>query len=161
LLGELAEYVRLLASNGPLVLVLEEMQWADSWSWDALEHLIRQLDGDRIMICMTFLTEASSFGSGPHDSAWIRRAGLRPELSRQITVANLTRDEVKQWLDAAFHRKSSDASYSRSSTGNRGQSALHRASASVAGRGRVHLAQRNPLGVDSVSSSASPPADPR
>ena len=102
---QLAEYVRLLASNGPLVLVLEEMQWADSWSWDALEHLIRQLDGDRIMICMTFLTEASSFGSGPHDSAWIRRAGLRPELSRQITVANLTRDEVKQWLDAVFHRQ--------------------------------------------------------
>ncbi len=64
LLGELAEYVRLLASDGPLVLVLEEMQWADSWSWDALEHLIRQLDGDRIMICMTFRTEASGVGAG-------------------------------------------------------------------------------------------------
>jgi tetratricopeptide (TPR) repeat protein len=105
LLGELAEYVRLLASNGPLVLVLEEMQWADSWSWDALEHLIHQLDGDRIMICMTFRTEAIGVGSGPHDSTWMRRAGLRPELTRQITVANLTRDEVKQWLDAAFHRQ--------------------------------------------------------
>jgi tetratricopeptide (TPR) repeat protein len=105
LLGELAEYVRLLASNGPLVLVLEEMQWADSWSWDALEHLIRELDGDRIMICMTFRTETSGFGSGPHDSTWMRRASLRPELVREITVANLTRDEVKQWLDAAFHRQ--------------------------------------------------------
>jgi diguanylate cyclase (GGDEF)-like protein len=107
LLGELAEYVRLLASDGPLVLVLEEMQWADSWSWDALEHLIGQLDGDRIMICMTFRTEASGVGggSGPHDNTWMRRASLRPELTRQITVANLTRDEVKQWLDAAFHRQ--------------------------------------------------------
>ncbi|HEV8447009.1 MAG TPA: AAA family ATPase [Gemmatimonadaceae bacterium] len=105
LLGELADYVRLLASDRPFVLVLDEMQWADSWSWDALEHLIGQLDRDRIMICLAFRTETSGLGSGPHDSTWMRRASSRPELARQISIANLTRDEVKQWLDAAFHRQ--------------------------------------------------------
>ncbi len=101
LLGELTEYVRSLASGRPLVLVLDEMQWADSTSWDALEHLISQLDRDRIMICMTFRTD------GPHDAAWggARHLTERPELMRQVSVANLTRDEVKQWLDAAFHRQ--------------------------------------------------------
>ncbi len=101
LLGELTEYVRSLASGRPLVLVLDEMQWADATSWDALEHLIAQLDRDRIMICMTFRTE------GPHDAAWggARHLTSRPELMRHITVASLTRDEVKQWVEAAFHRQ--------------------------------------------------------
>lgn len=99
LLGELTDYVRSLASGRPLVLVLDEMQWADSTSWDALEHLIGQLDRDRIMICMTYRTD------GPNDAGWMRRVTSRPELTRQITIANLTRDEVKQWLEAAFHRQ--------------------------------------------------------
>jgi len=105
LLGELADYVRSLASDRPLVLVLDEMQWADSTSWDALEHLIGQLDRDRIMICMAFRTDGSGIGGGPHDAGWMRRVTARPELNRQLTVANLTRDEVKQWVDAAFHRQ--------------------------------------------------------
>ena len=33
------------------------------------------------------------------------RRSSRPELTREITIANLTRDEVKQWLEAAFHRQ--------------------------------------------------------
>jgi tetratricopeptide (TPR) repeat protein len=102
LLGEVTDYVRLLASDRTLVLVLDEMQWADSTSWDALDHLIGQLDRDRIMICMTFRTDGSV--GGPHDG-WMRRVASRPELTRQITIANLTRDEVKQWLEAAFHRQ--------------------------------------------------------
>jgi tetratricopeptide (TPR) repeat protein len=98
LLGELSDYVRSLALNRPLVLVLDEMQWADSTSWDALEHLIGQLNRDRIMICMTYRT------APPVDGA-LRRVSLRPELTREITIANLTRDEVKKWLEAAFHRQ--------------------------------------------------------
>ena len=39
--------------NGRSCLVLDEMQWADATSWDALEHLVTQLDTDRIMICLT------------------------------------------------------------------------------------------------------------
>ena len=109
LLGELTDYVRLLASGRTLVLVLDEMQWVDSSSWDALEHLIGQLGRDRIMICMTFRTDGSGpgggAGSGPHDAGWMRRVTSRPELARHITIANLTREEVKQWLDAAFHRQ--------------------------------------------------------
>src|SRR5262249_34418764 len=106
LLGELTDYVRLLASDRTLVLMLDEIQWADSSSLDALEHLIGQLDRDRIMICMTFRTDGSGAGSGsgPHDASWMRRITPRPELARQITIANLTREEVKQWLEAAFHR---------------------------------------------------------
>ena len=103
LLNELTDYVRSLAATheGPLMLVLDEMQWADTTSWDALEHLVGQLDRDRILICTTHRMN----GVGPQDSASLRRLAARPELARELTIANLTRDEVKQWIDAAFHRQ--------------------------------------------------------
>ena len=99
LLAELSEYVRSLAATRPLVIVLDEMQWADSTSWDALENLIGQLDTDRIMICLTQRPES------PHAAAPHREMLNRHEIVREMTISRLTRDEVKQWLEAAFHRQ--------------------------------------------------------
>ncbi|MDB4877094.1 MAG: diguanylate cyclase [Gemmatimonadetes bacterium] len=99
LLGELSDYVRALASERPLVVVLDEMQWADSTSWDALEHLLTQLDTDRIMVCIAQRPDSVS-DSSPH-----RQMLARHDLVRELTISRLTRDEVKQWLEAAFHRQ--------------------------------------------------------
>jgi GGDEF domain-containing protein/tetratricopeptide (TPR) repeat protein len=99
LFGELTEYVRALASDRLLVLLLDEMQWADGTTWDALEHLVTHLDSDRIMIVLTYRPD-SAFEASPH-----RQMLSRFEIARQITITRLTRDEVKQWLEATFHRQ--------------------------------------------------------
>ena len=99
LLGELTEFVRALSSKRPLVVVLDEMQWADSTSWDALEHLLTQLDTDRIMVCLALRPDSTTEGT-PH-----RQMLARHEIVREVTLSRLTRDEVKQWLEAAFHRQ--------------------------------------------------------
>lgn len=99
LLGELTDFVRGLASTRPVVLVLDEMQWADGTSWDALEYLISQLDSDRIMICIAQRPDPA-FEASPY-RAMLRRS----EITRELTLSRLTRDEVKQWLEAAFHRQ--------------------------------------------------------
>lgn len=99
LLGELTEYVRTLASSRLFVLVLDEMQWADGTTWDALEHLITQLDADRMMVILTHRPDAAYDGS-PH-----KQMLARFEIARELTLSRLTRDEVKQWLEAAFHRQ--------------------------------------------------------
>jgi len=99
LLGELAEYVRAMAANRPLVLVLDEMQWADGTSWDALEHLLTQLDADRIMICLAQRPDPT-YETSPH-----RQMLARHDFVRELTISRLTRDEVKQWLEAALHRQ--------------------------------------------------------
>jgi tetratricopeptide (TPR) repeat protein len=99
LLVELTEYVRALAATRPLVIALDEMQWADSTSWDALEHLIGQLDNDRILICLAQRPD-TSYEIAPH-----REMLNRHEIFRELTISRLTRDEVKQWLEAAFHRQ--------------------------------------------------------
>jgi tetratricopeptide (TPR) repeat protein len=97
LLSELAAYIRARAAERPLLIVLDEMQWADSTSWDALEHLLGQLDTDRLMICLTQRPDSITENS-PH-----RQMLQRHEILRELTISRLTRDEVKQWLEAAFH----------------------------------------------------------
>lgn len=97
--GELSEYVRAIAAERPLVLVLDEMQAADPSSWDALEHLLGQLDTDRILICLAHRPD-STYDVSPH-----RHMLGRHEIAREIVLSRLTRDEVKQWLEAAFHRQ--------------------------------------------------------
>jgi tetratricopeptide (TPR) repeat protein/GGDEF domain-containing protein len=99
LLGELTEYFRSIAAERPLVLVLDEMQVADSTSWDALEHMLSQLDTDRILVCLAHRPD-SAYDTSPH-----RQMLSRHEIAREIVLSRLTRDEVKQWLEAAFHRQ--------------------------------------------------------
>jgi len=99
LLGELTSYIRARAAERPLVIVLDEMQWADTTSWDALEHLVSQVDTDRIMICLTQRPD-STFDTAEHQQMLKRH-----DIARELMLSRLTRDEVKQWLEAAFHRQ--------------------------------------------------------
>ena len=100
LLEEIAEYIRIASTTRPLVIVLDDMQWADSASWDTLEYLVPQLDKERLLICMTIRSE-ETFG----ETLERRRRLSRNELFHEISLSRLTRDEVKQWMEAAFHRQ--------------------------------------------------------
>ncbi len=100
LLEEIATFIRAAAAARPLVIVLDEMQWADGTSWDALEHIIEHLGNDRLMICFAARSERAFA-----DSTDRRRALSRFPTYRTIELSALTRDEVKQWLEAAFHRQ--------------------------------------------------------
>lgn len=100
LLEELSEYIRLTARARPLVLVLEEMQWVDQASWDALDHLLTQLERERIMIGIT-LSEMPA----QTDIAERRRLLSRIECYHEIRLSRLTRDEAKRWLESAMHRQ--------------------------------------------------------
>lgn len=97
--AELTEYFRTIAAERPLVLVLDEMQAADATSWDALEHLLAQLDTDRILICLAHRPD-TTYDTSPH-----RQMLSRHDIAREIVLSRLTREEVKQWLEAAFHRQ--------------------------------------------------------
>jgi len=100
LLQELTDYVRAAAAAHPLVIVLDEMQCADAASWDALDHLVRRLGRDRIMVCLTIRTER-----GKVEPDEYRRLIASHPLNREITLGALTREEVKQWLLVVFHRQ--------------------------------------------------------
>jgi tetratricopeptide (TPR) repeat protein len=94
---ELADYLRLVAQQRPLVLLLENLQWADPASWDALEYLIPQMESERILFALTLQADAE----GDAREQWDRLAE-RPRHS-EIHLSHLTRDDVKRWLEIAIH----------------------------------------------------------
>lgn len=100
LLEELSAYVRQSAAGRPLVILLDEMQWADVASWDALEHVIEQLDTERVLICLAIKSDAAFVEAND------RRTGLaRFDIYQEVMLSRLTREEVKRWLEAVFHNQ--------------------------------------------------------
>jgi diguanylate cyclase (GGDEF)-like protein len=100
LLEEISEYVRLSARARPLIIMLDEMQWADTASWDALDHLLTQMERERIMICLTMRDDPNQA-----DISRRREALGRIDGYHEVRLNRLTRDEVKRWLEAAMHKQ--------------------------------------------------------
>ena len=99
LLEELADFLRLAAQQRPLLILLDDMQWADWASWDALEHIVPQLESERIVLALTIRT-----GDQSDDALerWSRLAS-RPHHD-EIRMTRLTRDDVKRWVEGAMAR---------------------------------------------------------
>lgn len=57
LLQEIQEFVTLAAQERPLVVVLDDMQWADDGTWDVLELLVARLREQRLLIALTVRPE--------------------------------------------------------------------------------------------------------
>jgi predicted ATPase len=97
LLEELADFLRLAAQQRPLLILLDDMQWADAASWDALEHLVPQLESERMVLVLTIRT-----GDQSDDALerWSRLAS-RPHHD-ELRMTRLTRDDVKRWVEGAM-----------------------------------------------------------
>ena len=100
LLEELFSHIAHSSEARPLILVLDEMQWADDTSWEALSHIVGRLTSERILIFLTCRAEREFA-----DAAERRQVLKRNALYSEIVLSRLTRDEVKQWLSAAFHKQ--------------------------------------------------------
>ena len=100
LLEELVLYLRGASEARPLTIVLEDMHWADTASWDALEYVLAQLTTERICIALTIRSEEAAYGPVRE-----RRQRLsRDERVRELRLERLTSTEVREWLQGALHR---------------------------------------------------------
>ncbi len=97
LLAELATYISDAATRRPLVIVLDDMQSADSATWDAFEHVVTQLDREPILLCLTLRMEDVT----PEMHERMRRLVVNRRIHEQA-LARLTRDELRRWVDAVF-----------------------------------------------------------
>ena len=98
LLVELAAYITDAAQHGPLVIVLDDLQAADAASWDALEHVVTQLATEPVLLCITLRMEDVT----PELHERMRKLVQNRRLHEQA-LARLTRDELRRWVDTAFH----------------------------------------------------------
>lgn len=97
-LDELVAYIRAAAQSRPLMLVLDDVQWADNASWEALEHLVSMVDFDRLLIALTVRREdAQQFEA-------TRRRLSRSACYREIRLERLTSSEVGEWLADVLHQ---------------------------------------------------------
>jgi diguanylate cyclase (GGDEF)-like protein/putative nucleotidyltransferase with HDIG domain len=100
LLEELVAYLRGASEARPLTIVLEDMHWADTASWDALEYVLAQLTTERVCIALTIRSEEAAYGPVRE-----RRQRLsRDERVRELRIERLTAHEVREWLQGALHR---------------------------------------------------------
>jgi diguanylate cyclase (GGDEF)-like protein len=97
LVEEISTYIRTAASLHPVVLLLDDMQWADTGTWDALEHVLSQLTHEQIVLCVTLRTEDLR-----GETLERRNRLLRDERFSEIALGRLSESDVRQWLAGVF-----------------------------------------------------------
>jgi diguanylate cyclase (GGDEF)-like protein/putative nucleotidyltransferase with HDIG domain len=93
LLEELEDFLRIATSARPLMIVLDDMQWADAASWDSLEFLLTRLGDQRMLTCVNIRPEDMSEAA----ESRLRRLS-RSERCHEMALSRLSRDEIGQWL---------------------------------------------------------------
>jgi DNA-binding SARP family transcriptional activator len=97
LLSSAAELIRSTALHAPLLIVLEDLQWADVSSLAALEYLSRHLGRSPILILGTYRAEEVS---DSHRLAAIAQRLARDGLAQHLALEALTLEEAAELVGA-------------------------------------------------------------
>src|SRR3954463_145071 len=103
LFDEVVAYLRMASASRPIVVVLDDMQWADNPSWGFIEHVVASLERDRILIALTVRTEDAERSVVER----MRRLS-RDERYSEIPLRRLSEREVAVWLDHVFAHQDID-----------------------------------------------------
>ncbi|MGA2682600.1 MAG: BREX system ATP-binding domain-containing protein [Candidatus Bathyarchaeia archaeon] len=93
-----AKELLFLSTKKPLILVLEDIHWADSASLSLLHYLARQAVSERILIVATFRSEELNVRVEGHSNSLSKELLLmgREDLYREVKLSSLTRDAVRR-----------------------------------------------------------------
>jgi tetratricopeptide (TPR) repeat protein len=98
-----------LSARNPLIVVLDDIHWADSASLSLLHYLARQVGSERILILATFRKEELGVDSKGHPNQLSRVLLLmgRDDLYKEIKLSNLGSDDVgriaESMLEGSVH----------------------------------------------------------
>jgi diguanylate cyclase (GGDEF)-like protein/putative nucleotidyltransferase with HDIG domain len=95
LFDEITECLRSAATEHPLLVVLDDVQWADEATWDALEHLVLQLSSVGVLFCLTLRDEDVTA------DVESRLARLQnDDRVHELRLARLGTEDVADWISA-------------------------------------------------------------
>lgn len=99
------QYSRLLfliSEDAPLLLVLEDLHWADGSTLEFLFHLARSWQANRVMIIGTYRPEEVPLDNPRHPLSEIKRELTRYGLCQELSVGWLDADDISHWLSQLF-----------------------------------------------------------
>jgi tetratricopeptide (TPR) repeat protein/predicted Ser/Thr protein kinase len=100
------ELVAFIADERPLVLVIEDLHWADQGTIQLFHFLARRAPGRRLLLLGTFRPEdtVSETGERPHPLPSMLQLLSREERAHRIELHRLGRGEVVAMLDGLYPR---------------------------------------------------------
>jgi len=100
MMREMGDALGILATNSPVVLVLEDLHWADPSSIDLLRHLCQRINTQRLLIAGTFRPEDVERSGHPLKSF---KAEMKAHnLCEEIALSSLSREHIAEYVDATF-----------------------------------------------------------
>jgi len=100
MMREMGDALENLASGSPIVLLLEDLHWADPSSIDLLRHLCQRISNQRLLIAGTFRPEDVERTNHPLKSY---KAEMQShKLCEEMALGLLSRQHIAEYLNATF-----------------------------------------------------------
>ncbi len=100
MMRELGDALGMLATASPVVLLLEDLHWADPSSVDLLRHLSNRISTQRLLIAGTFRPEDVERSSHPLKS--LKTEMQVHSLCDEVTLSSWNRQHIADYVDATF-----------------------------------------------------------
>src|SRR5688572_6947983 len=100
MMREMGDALGILATSSPVVLLLEDLHWADPSSVDLLRHLCQRIATQRLMIVGTFRSGDVERSGHPLKSY---KAEMKAHnLCEEIALDSWSREHIAEYVDATF-----------------------------------------------------------
>lgn len=100
MMRELGDALGILSTSSPIVLLLEDLHWADPSSVDLLRHLCQRINTQRLLIAGTFRPEDVERSGHPLKS--YKAEMMAHNLCEEIALGSWTREHIAEYVDATF-----------------------------------------------------------
>jgi hypothetical protein len=100
MMREMGDALGVLATTSPIVILLEDLHWADPSSVDLVRHLCQRIVNQRILIAGTFRPEDIELTNHPLKSY---KAEMQAhKLCEEVSLASLSLEAITEYLDGTF-----------------------------------------------------------
>jgi tetratricopeptide (TPR) repeat protein len=100
MMREMGDALGTFATTTPIILLLEDLHWADPSSVDLLGHLGQRIANQRLLIAGTFRPEDIERSNHPLKSYKAEMQAHR--LCEEVALGSLTRDHIAEYLNSTF-----------------------------------------------------------